>query len=406
MGSNMRRMKFVVPLVVGLTLAALWPSRVQTQQIVRAYLTYNAAPIAWAADSSGNALVTCVSGCGGAGSTPPYSDSTALVKNASDATKLWKISAASISAGTTRTWTVPDANGTFASTTLTLAQFAATTSAQLAGVLSDETGTGAAVFANTPTLVTPVLGVATATTINRVTLTAPATGSTLTIADGKTLTVSNILTFTGTDSSSVAFGAGGTVQYTTGSPAAFVIASQAAGDILYASSASAWVRLPKGSDGQVLTLASGVPSWAAAGGGSFCSGADGNIGYIASNACANENAFNYNASTNLLTVDKINTVAGGLTVSGTGIVSTTGLSFEFDTGVAYILSLSGGSDKDLVIGGGGSAANVMRIGGSSGSGTAITLGSNLVAPASSGTRYICINTSGVLSSSASACSGT
>jgi hypothetical protein len=39
-----------------------------------------------------------------------------------------------------------------------LSQFAATTSAQLAGVISDETGTGALVFANTPALVTPVLG--------------------------------------------------------------------------------------------------------------------------------------------------------------------------------------------------------------------------------------------------------
>lgn len=39
-----------------------------------------------------------------------------------------------------------------------LAQFAATTSAQLAGVVSDETGTGALVFANSPTLVTPALG--------------------------------------------------------------------------------------------------------------------------------------------------------------------------------------------------------------------------------------------------------
>ena len=39
-----------------------------------------------------------------------------------------------------------------------LSQFAATTSAQLAGVLSDETGTGAAVLANSPTLVTPALG--------------------------------------------------------------------------------------------------------------------------------------------------------------------------------------------------------------------------------------------------------
>ena len=46
-----------------------------------------------------------------------------------------------------------------------LSQFAATTSAQLAGVLSDETGTGAAVFANTPTLVTPVLGAATGTSV-------------------------------------------------------------------------------------------------------------------------------------------------------------------------------------------------------------------------------------------------
>lgn len=39
-----------------------------------------------------------------------------------------------------------------------LSQFAATTSAQLAGVISDETGTGALVFATSPTLVTPALG--------------------------------------------------------------------------------------------------------------------------------------------------------------------------------------------------------------------------------------------------------
>ena len=39
-----------------------------------------------------------------------------------------------------------------------LSQFGATTSAQLKGVLSDETGSGAAVFATSPTLVTPALG--------------------------------------------------------------------------------------------------------------------------------------------------------------------------------------------------------------------------------------------------------
>jgi hypothetical protein len=39
-----------------------------------------------------------------------------------------------------------------------LSQFATTTSAQLAGVLSDETGTGFVVFNNSPTLITPALG--------------------------------------------------------------------------------------------------------------------------------------------------------------------------------------------------------------------------------------------------------
>jgi hypothetical protein len=45
-----------------------------------------------------------------------------------------------------------------AATSGTLAQFAATTSSQLAGVISDETGSGSLVFATSPTLVTPVLG--------------------------------------------------------------------------------------------------------------------------------------------------------------------------------------------------------------------------------------------------------
>ena len=46
-----------------------------------------------------------------------------------------------------------------------LSQFAATTSAELAGVISDETGTGALVFANTPTLATPAIGAATGTSL-------------------------------------------------------------------------------------------------------------------------------------------------------------------------------------------------------------------------------------------------
>ncbi len=83
--------------------------------------------------------------------------------------------------------------------------------------IASQTGTGTKFVVDTsPTLVTPVLGVATATSINKVAFTAPASSATLTIADGKTLTVSNILTLTGTDSSSVAFGTGGTVLYSGG----------------------------------------------------------------------------------------------------------------------------------------------------------------------------------------------
>jgi hypothetical protein len=95
-----------------------------------------------------------------------------------------------------------------------IATFLATpTSANLAAAVTNETGTGLLVFATSPSLTTPSLGVASATSINKVAITAPATSATLTIADGKTLTVSNTLTFSGTDASSVAFGAGGTVAY-------------------------------------------------------------------------------------------------------------------------------------------------------------------------------------------------
>ena len=64
-----------------------------------------------------------------------------------------------------RTITLPNATGTVALTADKLSAFAATTSAELAGVISDETGTGALVFANTPTLVTPNIGAATGTSL-------------------------------------------------------------------------------------------------------------------------------------------------------------------------------------------------------------------------------------------------
>jgi len=96
-----------------------------------------------------------------------------------------------------------------------------------APVWTASTGTGSVVFATSPSLTTPTLGVASATSINKVAFTTPATGSTLTIADGKTLTASNTLTFTGTDSSSVAFGTGGTVAYTSNKLSVFAATTSA-----------------------------------------------------------------------------------------------------------------------------------------------------------------------------------
>jgi hypothetical protein len=65
-------------------------------------------------------------------------------------------------------------NGVY--TTNNLSVMAATTSAQLRGVLSDETGTGVAVFATSPTLVTPVLGTPASGTMTNVNGTSGITG--------------------------------------------------------------------------------------------------------------------------------------------------------------------------------------------------------------------------------------
>ena len=109
-----------------------------------------------------------------------------------------------------------------------VAAFLATpSSANLASALTDESGSSTVAFTTSPTFVTPTLGAASATSVNKVTITAPATGSTLTVADGKTLTASNTLTLTGTDASSVAFGTGGTAAYTANKLSAFAATSSA-----------------------------------------------------------------------------------------------------------------------------------------------------------------------------------
>lgn len=78
---------------------------------------------------------------------------------------------------------------------------------------SGTTGTINLVFNTSPTLITPTLGVASATSINKVFITAPATSATLTLADGSTLATSgaNSLTFTTTGATNVTLPTSGTL---------------------------------------------------------------------------------------------------------------------------------------------------------------------------------------------------
>lgn len=99
---------------------------------------------------------------------------------------------------------------TFPTTSATLARTDAantfTGHQTIEGVTSTgATGTGDLVFATSPTFTTPTLGAATATTINKVTVTQPATGSTLTINDGKVFQVTNSITLSGTDAQAYTF---------------------------------------------------------------------------------------------------------------------------------------------------------------------------------------------------------
>ncbi len=117
------------------------------------------------------------------------------------------------------------------------------------------TGSGSTVvLATSPTLVTPVLGVATATSINGLTITS--TTGTLTLANGSTLVTSgaNSITLTSTGATNVTLPTSGTLMtnpMTTG------------GDVIYGGASGVPTRLANGSAGQVLTSGGTTvaPTW-------------------------------------------------------------------------------------------------------------------------------------------------
>lgn len=109
-----------------------------------------------------------------------------------------------------------------------VATFLATpSSANLLNMVTDESGTGNVVFTNSPTLVTPTLGVAAATSVNKVVITAPATSATLTLANGSSLITSGAYdtTITATATTSVTLPTSGTLY---GTASASITSSQLA----------------------------------------------------------------------------------------------------------------------------------------------------------------------------------
>ena len=223
-------------------------------------------------------------------------------------------------AGTINGTTIPSTK-TLVVTTDKLSALAATTSAELAGVISDETGSGALVFGTSPTLTTPVIssivntgtltlptstdtlvGRATTDTLTNKTLTSPV----LTTPDLGTPTALTLTSATGlpisglTASTSTALGVGSVelghaTDTTLSRSSAGVLAVEGVvvptisstntltnktltspalttptistyttnGDLVYGTGSGAIVRLGIGSSAQVLTVAAGVPSWAA-----------------------------------------------------------------------------------------------------------------------------------------------
>jgi hypothetical protein len=162
------------------------------------------------------------------------------------------------------------------------------------GTSYSTTGSGSVVaLATSPSFTTPTLGVASATSINKVAITAPATSATLTLADTSTLATSGAfsITLTSTAATNVTLPTSGTLVNTavatlssltsvgtigTGTWQGTAVGptyggtgqtAYTTGDILYASATNTLSKLTAGTNGYVLTLAAGVPTWAASGGG-------------------------------------------------------------------------------------------------------------------------------------------
>jgi len=138
-----------------------------------------------------------------------------------------------------------------------LSQFASTTSAQLAGVISNETGSGSLVFATSPTFVTPALGTPSSGTATNL------SGTAASLTAGNVTTNANL---TGVVTSS-----GNATAIAAKAIAISKLADGTDGELITWDSSGVIAAVAAGDSTQVLTSngAGAAPTFQAAGGGSF-----------------------------------------------------------------------------------------------------------------------------------------
>lgn len=208
--------------------------------------------------------------------------------------------------GTTDTQTL--ANKTLTQPTVgdfTNAQHTHATTAQggqlALSAFTSTTGTGAVVGATGATLTTPNIGAATATSINKVAITAPATSATLTIANGKTLAVGNTLSLVGTDSTVMTFpGASGAVL-TADSTATLTNKSISAAQVNSGTLGTA--RLGSGS-ADSTTFLRGDQTWQVVSGGGTPGGSTTQMQFNNASAFGGASNFLFNSTTGQVTLNQ------------------------------------------------------------------------------------------------------